>query len=315
METAETEYKEESTSSSLIMQTRSTKNTLKEVNIPPTRIKSSMQPKKGSLALRSPSPSSSLSDFERSNSEYETPNTSTAVTPAVSLSVASNSANTGSHMDKSGLNSKQNKAKSEKLDGDALLAQTLQEEEYQDVKPIRRNLKRPQRVLMEDTEDEELGFSDPTNRESTKTDHQPIKRTKTNGRLSLPTRVARNSAQRSITAKMSHEIMDTDSNESELSEFTSDEDTEDSEEFEASEDEAIEQVVTTTSAAAARPPATTIATSARRQNLSAARQRRRNVPAAGANRSRHRNDWHSRMISRVRLSIIFLFRLAHADDL
>lgn len=315
METAETEYKEGSVSSSLIMQARSTKNTLKEVNIPPTRTKSLMEPKKRSSALRSPSSSPSLSDLELSNSEYETPNTSTAVTPAVSLSAASKSANTSSHLDKPGLNSKESKAKSAKLDGDALLARTLQEEEYQDVQPIRRNLKRPQKVLMEDTEDEELRFSDSISRESTKNDHQSTKRTKTNGGLSLPTRVARNSAQRSITEKISREIMDTDSNEFELSEFTSDEDTEDSEEFEASEDEASDHGVTATSTAAATPPAHSTATSARRQNLSAARQRRRSAPAAAAGRSRHRNDWRSRMISRVRLSTAFLFRLAHAENL
>lgn len=275
----------------LSTQTGSVKKTLKEVVIPSSNFKSSAQRSKGVISSQSPSPSDSeLSSVHDQSSEYETAATSAAVTPAESLSTLSRSAGSKKTTDNT---NKQSKRKREELDGDALLAQMLQEEEYQNIKPEDSLIKRRQRVLMEDSEDE-LEHTDSMDIESPNVGLLPNKRIRPNNRTLLPTRAARDSARKSINEEISREIMGTDSDESELSEYMSDEDLEDLEESDVLEDEGLEGTTTTDLNAAS-----STATPAARRSRVVNRVTRRNASTTNTNRS-HRGGWQRRMTSRVR---------------
>lgn len=183
---------------------------------------------------QSPSGSSTaLSSVDDQSMGDETPRTSVAATPAESLSKGEFSAalknSRGSRRD---LNGSQIKRKHEDLLKDALLAQSLQEAEYQgefQSPPIDRG---QTKVAILDSEDDELGFSDEGDEESVQTDPQPFKRRKVGGGSSRPTRVAREKAISSLGKHTAKEILDTDPEESELSEY----DTEDMHESEESDD-------------------------------------------------------------------------------
>lgn len=178
--------------------------------------------------------SSSLSSVDDQSMEHETPRTSVAATPAESLSKGESSAalknsSRGSRRDQTG---SQHKRKHQDLLKDALLAQSLQEAEYQGEPTSPPIARRRTKVGIVDSEDDELGLSDEEDEESVQTDPQPSKRRKVGGGLSRPTRLAREKAISSLSKHTPKEIMDTDSEESDLSEY----DTEDVHESEESDD-------------------------------------------------------------------------------
>lgn len=202
---------------------------------------------------QSPSGSSTaLSSIDGQSMEDETPRTSVAATPAESLSIGESSAalkdfSRGSRRDHTG---SQNKRKHEDLLKDALLAQSLQEAEYQGELPSPPIARGRTKVAIVDSEDDELCLSDEGDEESVQTDPQPPKRRKVGSGSSQPTRVAREKSMSSLSKHTPKEIVDTDPEESELSEY----ETEDVHESEESDDaisvsNPIVPNVTTTSAA------------------------------------------------------------------
>ena len=214
-------------------QSISAKATVQGVVIPsPTSI---IPSRRGRSIPTSQSPSldgSTLSSLRGQSSGYDTPGTSMAVTPAESLGTRGSlteisrnavirpieqSTQTGIH----------SKRKHEDILGDALLAQALQEEEYREEVPTGSLAKRRRTVAVEDTEDENLGLSDVDDVDPLGASHQSAKARKSGGRLSLPTRAARESAMKSMKNEVPRDITDTDSDDSELSEYSSVEDLED----------------------------------------------------------------------------------------
>lgn len=184
---------------------------------------------------QSPSGSSSAVSSVRGHSmEDETPRTSVAVTPAESLSKGESAAalknvSRGSRRSQTGT---QNKRKHEDFLKDALLAQSLQEAEYQN-EPTNPPIARGRtKVAIEDSEDDELDLSNEGEDQPVKTDPQPSKRRKVSCGLPRPTRVAREKAISSFSKNTLNEIVDTDPEESELSEY----DTEAADESEESDD-------------------------------------------------------------------------------
>lgn len=214
----------------------STKKSLTQPSERPTRSMTG-RPQRVRVIPPSQSPSGSstaLSSVDGQSMGDETPRTSVAATPAESLGKGESSAalknfSRGSRRDQTG---SQNKRKHEDLLKDALLAQSLQEAEYQGEltrPPIARGRTK---VAIMDSEDD-LGLSDEGDEESVQTDPQPSKRRKFGGGLSRPTRVAREKAISSLSKHTPKEIVDTDPEESELSEY----DSEDVQESEESEDD------------------------------------------------------------------------------
>lgn len=219
----------------------------------PTRSMTGLQRVRVIPPSQSPSGSSSaLSSVRGHPMEDDTPRTSVAVTPAESLSKGESSAapKNFSRGSRRYQTETQNKRKHEDFLKDALLAQSLQEAEYQDEltsSPIARGRTK---VAIEDSEDDELDLSDEGGDESVKTDTQQAKRRKVGCGLSRPTRVAREKAISSLSKNTPKEIVETDPEESELSEY----DTEDVDESEESDNaisvsNPIMSQVTTTSAA------------------------------------------------------------------
>lgn len=232
------------------------------------------RPQRVRVILPSQSPSGSstaLSSVDDQSLVDETPRTSVAVTPAESLgkvesSVALKNFPRGSRRDQTG---SQNKRKHEDLLKDALLAQSLQEAEYQGELPSPPIARVRTKVAIVDSEDDELSFSDEGDEESVHTDHQLFKRRKVGGGSSRPNRVAREKALSSLGKHTTKEILDTDPEESELSEY----DTEDMHESEESDDaisvsNPIVPIVTTTPAA----PISAIDRSRQRGNTRAMRR-------------------------------------------
>lgn len=212
-----------------------TKNSLNQRSERPTR--SMTGPQRARVIPPSQSPpgsSSAVSSVRGHSMEDETPRTSVAVTPAESVSKGESSAalknfSRGSRRPQT---STQNKRKHEDFLKDALLAQALQEAEYQDEPTSPPIARRRTKVAIEDSEDDELGLSDEGEDELVKIDPQPSKRRKVGGGSSRPTRAAREKAISSLSKNTPIEIVDTDPEESELSEY----DTEDVDEFEDSDD-------------------------------------------------------------------------------
>lgn len=231
-------------SSQRTKQNSTAKATLKEVVIaaPTFKIPSDY----GRNIPHSQSPSSdgsALSSVRGQSSEYETPGTSTVVTPAeslgrqVSLTGISGKTGRGRPMGQVAQIGTHNKRIHEDILGDALLAQALQEDEYRVDKPTHGFAKRRRTVPIEDSQDEDLILSDMDDVDPLETGHQPAKKMKTGEHLSLPTRVGRESAIKSMTNKVCREIMDTDSDDSDLSQYNIDEDLEDFEGSDASDDD------------------------------------------------------------------------------
>ncbi len=166
---------------------------------------------------QSPSPSdSAISTVQDHFSEYETPGTSLAVTPAESLSKDESSAllkttGRGNLISENCLSSKR---KHDYVLEDALLAHALQEEEYQSKPPSRGTCKTRTKVAIEDSEDDELNLSDVDRGKPVGTDPPPSKRRKIGGGSPLQARAARQSATKFISQNITREIVETDPDES-----------------------------------------------------------------------------------------------------
>ncbi|KAL8806549.1 MAG: hypothetical protein Q9200_004996 [Gallowayella weberi] len=231
------------------------KGVLKEVAIPSPAFKISSPefkiPNRRAHLISSRSPSSSvsaLSSVRDHSTDYETPGTSAAVTPAESLGKGRRHFNHRSKVDRGSLLSsadgttargkrkRDSSGPSELVDEDALLARALQEEEYaeDDLRPS--SATRPPKTPVY-----ESGIGDTfSDDDSLWVGPNPsgTKRSKLSGRSSLPSRSARDEAKRSIRRKVSQQIQDSDESAmSELSEFISEGDSYDLEDSEAIEDD------------------------------------------------------------------------------
>ncbi|KAI4093228.1 MAG: hypothetical protein LQ344_003055 [Seirophora lacunosa] len=232
-----------------------TKEILKEVAIPANKL--SLPARQGqTMPSRSPSSmGSGLSSVGDLSTEYETPGTSAAVTPAESLvkRPALNQGPLGLEVSR-GKRKRNLPAADEMLEADALHAQALQDEEYaeEDVKP--QKARRAPAIIPDDSDDEmEDNFRGPVDDSENefgslsdldivpqnKAGPSTSKRRKLSGRPALPSRSARDKAWRSITQKATLQVQDSDESAlSELSEFVSEVDSEDlEEESQASEDD------------------------------------------------------------------------------
>lgn len=224
------------------------KQTLKEVVIPSPSFK--LPARRGRTVLPSQSPSSdgsALSSVGDQSSEYDTPGTSTAVTPAESLGKATSLAGLakksakGRSMEQGAQTGVSRKRKHEDLLGDALLAQALQEEEFSEEPPTRGIIHRRRANAIKNFDEEDLDHVEMDRSNSLGIGIQPSKRARVGGRSVLPARAARDSAQKSIAEKVSRETMDTNSDDSELSLYDgSDEDLKEFEGFDHSDEEALE---------------------------------------------------------------------------
>ena len=288
----------------MVKQTETTKEVLKEVVIPPA---SFMMPgRSGRSVLPSQSPlstESELSSVRDQPSEWETPGTSEAVTPAESLikseipTILSRTADNEAAVSQTSTAGSQNKRKRIIIDEDALLAQKLQEEEFQQNQPQKNtSKKRRRRFAIEESEDEDLGMSDAisedfttANNEFTENNPPPAKKGRNGGRLSLPTRAARDSARKSITREVVSEIMDTGSDDSELSEYYSEEESENLD-SEAEEDDLLEaqtMLITDPTTAPSDPASIpTVASSSQRRRRQGIPQRARMARRVGLSSNR-----------------------------
>lgn len=203
------------------------KTTMKGVVIPPSSVH--VSPPSGRRVLSSQSPESSdswLSSPGDHFSDYETPGTSAIMTPAESLTKREplskmfskmTGGNDDAQITETGVSSKRKRSHA---DDDALLAQTLQEEEYQMDKSGEGIVKRRR-------------IEDPP---SLADRNEELRSGKERRTLS---KSARESDKIFIKAEAAREITDTDSDDfddSELSEYISEEDLDDLAESEANED-------------------------------------------------------------------------------
>jgi hypothetical protein len=224
----------------------SPKSTLKEVVIPPASF--SISTRRNSRLRPSTSPQSSCSDLsslENQFSDYETPGTSAMMTPAESLTkreplprLSRRALRAFGNMDNTQNTATDvpSKRKRSDVDEDALLAQMLQDKEYQKDIPGQGIVKRRRKFAIEDSEDE-LVLSDTIGEPPSELGNLPAKGIRTCKKLMLPSRAARESAKKSIKAEGSRKVLDTDSDDSELSEYISDEDSDDLAESEVAEDD------------------------------------------------------------------------------
>ena len=289
---------------------------LKEVVIPVPQYKAPNH-RGRPISTESPSSASSvLSSCHDQSSEYDTPGTSAVATPAESIIKAETSSrlsvkgNTTALMQQQrtsklsfgGANGKRKREEVDEfaedtIEADALLAQALQEEEYQEAGP-NRSKSAKSRKFVEDPEDEGDYLSDLSDEPAfdpfTEVGRQKAMSMKTAGRISLPNRAARESARKSIADKASLGIMDTD--DSDLSDYISEFDSEDfeSEDSVGDGDEDLFQQ-SDIAAAGVITVAPGTAASARRRNRI---RRPRTTPNSTAVRS-----W---MASRVRLLLSWL---------
>ena len=271
------------------------------------------------ISAKSPSSASSvLSSRHDQSSEYDTPGTSAVATPAESIIKAETSSrlsmkgNTTARMQqqrssKLSFGGAKGKRKREEVDDfaedtmetDALLAQALQEEEYQEVGP-NRSASAKARKLVEESEDGGDYLSDLSDESAfgpfTEVGRQKAKRMKTAGRISLPSRAARENARKSIADKASLGIMDTE--DSDLSDYISEFDSEDFESEDSvgdgDEDEDLFQQPDIAAAGVITAAPATAASARRRNRI----RRARTTPNSTAVRS-----W---MASRVRLLLSWL---------
>lgn len=210
--------------------------------------------------------SSELSSIRASSNEYETPGTSTAVTPVESLIKGTrpsralrSKANQTSLLSQAPTSVKRKRAaKDELLEADALLAQALQDEEYAEQETIPQLSRRDRRSFVVDSEDDIGSLTSPKEEASSEDESLAPKRVRRSNRTSLPTRAARHDAKTSIKNEVTNQMPDSDESEvSEFTEFRSDSD---------SEDELAELDVTASnSSSRAGSVAATAANSARRR--------------------------------------------------
>lgn len=212
-------------------------------------------------SANSPSISSLLSSRHDQSSEYDTPGTSAVATPAeyaIKGEILSRLTMGGNAVTRtrprrtlplSGANGKRKREEvdsfaEDTMEADALLAQALQEEEYQELAPSRGRPVKARRLIKGSEEGDHVSSS---SSESSAWE-APIDigspnagKTKISGGIALPSRAARDSARKSIADKASIGILDTE--DSELSDYISEFDSEDleSEDSVGEEDEDLLQ--------------------------------------------------------------------------
>ncbi len=195
------------------------KTVLKEVAIPSSSVtESELRRRHRLLSMSSSSADSILSASRDRSTENDTPATSAVVTPAESLGKGLSSKPLGNRVRKTLPNNntmtttngkRKREAVDELLEADALLAQALQEEEYTEKQLKRGRPRRAPRTSVDDS-DEDSMLSDPPQEDFDEVNLPIAKRDKKSNRPALPSRAARMSARKSITAKISREVMDTD---------------------------------------------------------------------------------------------------------
>ena len=208
------------------------KATLKAVAIPPTRFNvSSSGGRRVSPSQSSETNSSGLSSLGDQLSDHETPETSAIMTPAESLirrehwSTVLNQtpeSNDDTQTSKMGVSIKRKRAH---MDDDALLAQTLQEEEYQ-MDESGQGLVKRQRTIKSENSLDLPSLSDRIEA------LLPEQERRTHSSKSLRTRGAWASDRKSTSTDVAREVMDTESDGSELSEYVAREDMDDHSESE-----------------------------------------------------------------------------------
>ncbi|KAL8944561.1 MAG: hypothetical protein Q9216_000364 [Gyalolechia sp. 2 TL-2023] len=284
-----------------LLSARTAHNVLKEVSIPANTFKVPSL-REQPVASRSPSTmGSALSSVRSHSSEYETPGTSAAVTPAESLGKGPRSFSRPSKLSRPsllGVEEDQAKARGKRkrdfpgandtLEADAVLAQALQEEEYFENLANPPKARRTPKVFVLDSDDDTDPLSVLSDAGSDGISDEPEsprrKRPKFNQRSSLPSRSARDNAKRSIRQKAALQIQDSDGESvlSDLSEFGSEVDLDDLDgDSEAVEDDMVDSNVT--SRAVSVQLAATPATSSRAAARAAARSRGRR-PGSSATR-------------------------------
>ena len=270
---------DESHSSRRSASSKSATKLLKGVVIPASQFKAPVGRRRPGSAKSPSSVSSVLSSRRDQSSEYDTPGTSAMATPAEStlkvelssrLTIRDTAAAQIQHRRSLPLSGATGKRKWEDvdelaevaMDADALLAQALQEEEYQEVAPNRGKPAKARR-LVEDSEevDSTSGLSSDFSASETPSNvgRPKAKRIISGGGMALPSRAARDSARKSIADKASIGILDTE--DSELSDYISEFGSEDldSEDSAGEEDEDMLQqpeatTVSATAPSARRPP-------------------------------------------------------------
>lgn len=277
---------------------KSPKTTLKEVVIPPASFNtSSRSGRKISPSQSSETSGSGLSSLGDQFSDYETPETSAIMTPAESLTKREPSSSVFNTMTNGNDDTSINKTrvpfkrKHAHVDDDALLAQTLQEEEYQMDGSGEALVKRQRRIKSKNS----LDLPSLSNRiEALLPDQERRTRNK-----SLPIRRTRESDRKPLEADDAREIMDTDSDDPELSEYNVKEDLDDDPvESDISEDNSSDSEPLATATSRSRTPRRGRGTGRISSQNSNSRQQRQAasfpVPDYGENQS-----WRNRRLSRV----------------
>lgn len=158
---------------------------------------------------------SSLSSARGQSSEYDTPATSAAATPAESL-VKGSMSGFASRIPATVANGKRKRSQvDELLEADALLARSMQEQEY-DEQPVGIMRKRARAASFEDSDDGSSLLFDALKENSVDVDDSEmdapqLRRHLTAPRTALPARAARNTAKNSIRDKLTHEVIDSES--------------------------------------------------------------------------------------------------------
>ena len=295
---------------------------LKAVAIPLSNPKKPAARNRQALSESPSTASSALSSYRDHSIEHDTPGTSAAVTPAEFNTDRRKTSLLQGNIAKGLLSKKQgakcgtpslaaSKGKSKRkveedtedqVMEDSLLAQQLQEEEYAKtvLKPGFPKSRRARATILdsEDEVDDSIKISSEpeiaaSTRASSLHDRHKVKRVKTVGGISLPSRAARDSARKSIAEKASLVIMDSDGeDESELSEYDSEVDSE----LEYSDMDDEEAFVDPTDLAAAAN------ITAAPETLPSARRRRRSPHTASDRRSRF--SWLAKRASNSELRTV-----------
>lgn len=166
---------------------------------------------------------SSLSSVRDQSSGYDTPATSAVATPMeLPVKPSSFAMSTGRMGDLAKGKQKRSQV-DELLEADALLAQSLQEQEYGEKPQSGIKSKRARKAPIEDSDDEVSLLSDVPVESSLDIDDSEVpksRRPKVAPRTSLPSRTARDSAKKSMKGRASIQIID--SEDSGLSDYVSD---------------------------------------------------------------------------------------------
>ena len=259
-----------------------TKKVMKAVAIKTTTPTASTGARRRVPSSQSPSSVDSVLSSTRDHSiEYDTPGTSTAVTPAeMSIEVR-----------KSLLGSKRKRHTTDDVDADARLAEALQAEEYEGIKS--KPNKRSRLSVVKDSDDDESILSDLSDEESLDSDMGfQGRKPKPAGRASLPSRQARNSAKKTITSL--HIDDSEEESVSEFSELNSDDFDDESESESDTEDiPTIAAAVATLDSTVPNTEQTTSSNPTRRPR----RPRRRRAPGNAAAVAERQESWRRRRIA------------------